>query len=149
MSGWRIEGRFDVPANAEVLAFLRRAQPSAHSDVADELSSSARFLRGVRTWCPDPARYAFVVLHVEDGTILAVAWGQAALAYRLPPARLDEARADGGLATGVPELGEEWTRFEPWRSGETLEATRARLARWCGVAAEHALEGTGRSERPG
>jgi hypothetical protein len=87
----------------------------------------------VRHYCPDPARYAFVVLHLDDATIIGVAFGQSALAFRLPEARVSEAIRDGGSLD--PELGSGWVRFEPWTSHEPLVESRRRLARWCAVAA--------------
>jgi len=134
MGGWNIDRRFDTAANASVLAFLRRTMPSAHTDVADELIRSARGLAGVRSWCPDPARYAFVVLHVADGTIFGLAYGQSSLGFRLSEERGGEAAADGGRA--ADEIGPGWVRFEPWTGHETLETSRRRLARWCSLAAE-------------
>jgi hypothetical protein len=133
MGRWIIDQRFDTPANREVLRFLRDKNPSAHSDVADELVRSAAGIPGVEHYCPDPARYAFVVLHRRDQTILGLAWGQSALAFRLPGQRIPDATRDCG--TVEAELGPTWVRFEPWKDHEPLSESRGRLAHWCAVAA--------------
>jgi len=131
---WEIDGRFDRPVNATVVGFLRRTLPSAHGDVAEELQRSAAALGGVASWCPDAEAYAFVVLHRADGTLVGLAWGQGALAYRLPGAVGVQARSEGAVA--APELGPDWVRMAPWTDDETLEASRRRLARWCARAVE-------------
>jgi hypothetical protein len=145
MISWTIDRRFVTPANADVLRFLRQGNPSAHSDVAEELIRSGASLPGVHHYCPDPARYAFVVLHLEDATIVGLAFGQSTLALHLPELRVAEAVRDGG--TVAPELGPTWVRFEPWANHEPLAESRRRLTRWCAVAAGGpAVEGP---QRPG
>ena len=56
MSGWSIDERLDTAANADVLRYLRRESPSAHSDVAEALGRAAAGLSRVRSYCPDPER---------------------------------------------------------------------------------------------
>lgn len=75
MHRWEIDGRFDITTNAGVLEFLRRTMPSAHSDVAEELRRSASGLDRVFNYCPDPRRYAFVLHHLADFSIIGVAYG--------------------------------------------------------------------------
>lgn len=133
MTSWTIDERFLTRANADVVGFLRRSRPSAHSDVAEELRRAGAALPGLRSYCPDPARYAFVALHLEDFRIVRVAFGSSGLAYRLPAERVPEAYEDGDVLAS--ELGRTWVRFEPWPVGETLARSRERLARWCAVAA--------------
>ncbi len=133
MSGWSIDERLDTAANADVLRYLRRESPSAHSDVAEALGRAAAGLSGVRSYCPDPERYAFVALHLDDGTIVGLAYGMSGLALRIPAERRGHALSDGGAS--APELGADWIRFEPWTDGETLDESRARIARWCAAAA--------------
>jgi hypothetical protein len=105
--------------------------PSAHSDVADELIRSARSLAGVSHYCPDPNRYAFVLLHLQDFSIFGLAYGQSVLGYRLPEGRIAEALHEGG--SPALELGRSWVVFKPWSNYEPLEASRRRLARWCAI----------------
>ena len=133
MPDWKIDTRFDTPENADVVAFLRTNNPSAHSDVAEELLRSAEGVPGVSHYCPDSKSYAFVVLHLEDSTIIGLAYGQSALAFRLPDHMHAEACEQGGWA--AEELGAGWIRFEPWSDSETLDESRHRLAHWCRVAA--------------
>jgi hypothetical protein len=96
MPDWTIDTRFDTPANADVLSFLRTNNPSAHSDVAEELLRSAEGVPGVSHYCPDSKSYAFVVLHLEDSTIIGLAYGQSALAFNLPGHLHAEACEQGG-----------------------------------------------------
>jgi hypothetical protein len=133
MAVWVIDEKFCIDANAAVLSFLRRRNPSAHSDVAEELSRAGASVPGVRSYCPDPAGYAFVALHLGDLTIIGLAFGQSGLAFRLPEDRVPEAIRDGGVVAA--ELGPAWVRFQPWTDRETLAGSRQRLARWCAVAA--------------
>lgn len=132
MGRFEIDPRFEVTANAPVLEFLRRTMPSAHSDVAGELSRSAKGLDGVSFYCPDPGRYAFVLLHLTDFSVVGLAYGQSRLVYRLPNVRIREAIEDGGLA--ATELGPCWIFFPPWSNDEPLQQSRRRLARWCSIA---------------
>jgi hypothetical protein len=131
MAAWVIRDKFRTPPNAEILRHLRNT--SAHSDVAEELTRAGATVSGVRSYCPDPARYAFVVLHLDDFTIIGLAFGQSGPAFRVPEERVQEGVRDGGAL--AVELGPMWVRFEPWSNHETLAQSRERLARWCAVAA--------------
>ena len=133
MSAWKIDSRFDTHQNAHVLAFLRARNPSAHSDVAEELRRSAEGIPGVAHYCPDIERYAFVILYLEDSTIIGLAYGQSGLAYRLSGPRSIEAQRHG--AWPADELGAGWVHFSPWTDAETLVESRRRLAHWCRIAA--------------
>jgi hypothetical protein len=133
MSTWRIDSRFDRQQNTHVLAFLRAHNPSAHSDVAEELLRSAERVPGVAHYCPDLDRYAFVVLHLADSTIIGLAYGQSGLAYRLPASHIVEAERHG--AWPAEEIGAGWVHFSPWSDAETLAESRHRLAHWCSIAA--------------
>ncbi len=133
MADWEIDERFDTAANADVLAFVRETKRYAHSDVAEKLIQAAEGLPGVAWYCPDSRAYAFVVLHRGDDMILGIAYGQSALAFRLPEDRVEGALADGG--TAAAEIGSGWVRFQPWASPEPLDVSLARLKRWCAVAA--------------
>ena len=133
MSSWIIDEAFHTDANAEILRFIRQANPSAHSDVADELTRAGAGTPGVRPYCPDYARYAFVALHLQDLTIVGIAFGTSGLAFRLPESRVAEALEDGGVI--AVEIGLRWIRFAPWTDHETLAQSRRRLSRWCAVSA--------------
>ena len=129
---WSLESRFEIAANAEVLAFIAAQQPSAHDDVASALIESAAGLPGVGWYCPDPHRYAYVVLHDRQHRIFGIAFGMRVLAYRLPRERRAEALSSGGSPCG--EVGAEWIAFPPWEGAEP----GVRLRRWCGIAFEYA-----------
>ena len=133
MAPWAIESRFSTAVNASVLRFLHSRNLYAHSDVAEELIRSGGGVDGVHHYCPDRARYAFVVLHLDDSTIVGLAYGQSRLAFRVQEDRVVEAVRDGGAVDA--ELGPTWVHFEPWTNEETLAESRRRLARWCMVAA--------------
>jgi len=130
---WNIDSRFEIAENASIVGFLRRTMPSAHSDVAAALIQSADGIGGVHHYCPAPARYAFVVLHLSDFSIFGLAYGQSRLAYRVPGERIAQALGDGG--SRAPELGPRWVMLEPWSDNEPLHQSRRRLARWCTIAA--------------
>lgn len=136
-------GPLGIPANAEVLAWLRREDPSAHSDVASELLDAARGLGPVRSFCPDPAGYKWVALADERNRIFALAFGMSAVAFRVGAEGEERALAEG--AVEAPELGEGWVRFTAYRPEERREEGRARLRRWCRAAREAA----GRAPRGG
>lgn len=82
---WAVPAGLRIPWNADALAFLERTRPSAHSDVASELSYAARGLPGVRAFCPAPAGYAWVALHTPEGRVFGLAYGMRALVLRLGP----------------------------------------------------------------
>ena len=133
MPAWKIDSRFDTQQNTHVLAFLRAKNPYAHSDVAEELLRSAEGVPDVAHYCPDRNGYAFVFLHIEDSTIIGLAYGQSGLAYRLPAPLTAEAERHG--AWPADELGTGWVHFSPWSDAETLPESRRRLAHWCNIAA--------------
>ena len=75
--------RFVIPDNADVIAFIRRVNPFAHSDVGSLLFDLATHIDGARAYCPLPQSYAYVVLHTAEYRIFAIAYGQRGLAVRL------------------------------------------------------------------
>jgi len=125
---WALPERLNVAQNESVARFIERARPSAHSDVATELTLAAEGLPGVGAYCPDPACYAYVVLHDVAGGIFALAFGMRGLALRVGVGAIEEAIAEG--AETEPGIGEGWAVFDPFRVDERTEATRARLKRW-------------------
>lgn len=131
--GWELPARLGLPANSRVLDFLREARPSAHSDVAEVLIRTAGHVGGVRCYCPDPARYAYVIAYRSDARIIGLAFGVSGLAFRLPGCCVQAALRAGG--TLEPRLGSDWVRFAPWVEGESGSETLGRLADWCRLAA--------------
>ena len=122
------DARFFVTPNDDVIAFVRRANPFAHSDVGSLLIALGKELPGVHAYCPSYKSCAYVVLHTDADRIFAIAFGQRGLAFRLAAPALAEAIADGG--TPAPEIGPDWVRFEPWDATAKPDA-RERLRRWC------------------
>jgi hypothetical protein len=113
---------FKIAANAAVIAFIRRENPFAHSNVGTRLLRLGRATSGAERYCPDYHSYAYVVLHTRDKVIFALAYGMRHIALRLPAAAQAEAAADGG--TPCPAIGEGWLSFD-------TKADAARLAHWC------------------
>ena len=105
------DARFFTPENADVLAFIRRVNPFAHSDVGTIVFECARTIGGADAYCPSPASCAYVVLHTTSNRIVAIAHGQRGLAVRLGEAARAEAIAAGRPASAV---GADWVEIDPW-----------------------------------
>ena len=129
--------RFAIDDNADVMEFIRRANPFAHSDVGSVLFELGKETAGAHAYCPVPAVCSYVVLHTDANRIFAIAFGMSGLAFRL--ALDDEAAAlsDGGIRAS--DIGAGWMRFEPW-GRESRTVTEARLRRWCARAHANAME---------
>jgi hypothetical protein len=132
---WPLDDKFLTARNAAILAFIRRQQPSAHSDVASVLTASAGGLAGVQWYCPDVHRYAYMVLHSRDNTIFGIAYGMQSLAFRLPPGMIPEAVTSGGSVDAA--IGDEWVLFPPWGQARP----EGDLQRWCKIAYFYAAGG--------
>jgi len=124
--------RLFVPGNEEVLEFVRRANPFAHSDVGSLLLDLGKQIEGASAYSPSYRQFAYVVLHTEAWIVRAIAFGQSGLAFRLSPASRDAALADRGMA--APEIGADWVAFNPWDVDVSRGETRERLVRWCAQA---------------
>jgi hypothetical protein len=109
--------RFAIPENADVLAFIGRTNPFAHSDVGSLLFELARDAEGVAAYCPAPGSYAYVVLHTLTDRIFAIAFDMRGLAFRL--GALDRAVALAEGASPVPEIGDDWVRVDPFDPNRT------------------------------
>ncbi len=123
------DARLFIRPNDAVIAFIRRANPFAHSDVGSLLFGLGKSVPGAVAYCPAPANYAYVVLHTAENVVFAIAYDMTGLASRLDGASYDEALADGGVPQ--PEIGADWVRFHPWPPGVPEAETRDRLHRWC------------------
>jgi hypothetical protein len=109
--------RFFTPENADVLAFIRRVNPFAHSDVGSVLFDCARQIAGAQAYCPSVASYAYVVMHTPSQRIVAIAYDRRGLAVRLGPAAQADAIAAGNKL--VPGIGPDWVEVDPWPIGRT------------------------------
>jgi len=127
--------RFSIDFNADVMEFIRRVNPFAHSDVGAVLFDLGKETLGAYAYCPVPSVYSYVVLHTDADRIFAIAFGMSALAFRFAPEDAETALGDGG--THALEIGANWMRFEPW-SREPRSVTHERLARWCARACDTA-----------
>lgn len=126
------DARFHIAENEDVLEFVRRSNPFAHSDVGSLLLELGGGIRGARAYSPSYAQCAYVVLHTEAWQIFAIAFGQRGLAFRLAQASHDAALADGGVA--APDIGPAWVAFAPWVDQTSRVDGRAGLQRWCAQA---------------
>jgi len=104
-----MKGIQDVPAplstavNASVLAYL--ASRSAHSDIASALVDAVEPLGDVQLFCPDSARYRYLLASTQS-IVFGFAAGQSTVAFRLDARMKERALATGGEA--LPECGDEW-----------------------------------------
>jgi len=124
--------RFMIPGNEDVVDFIRRMNPFAHSDVGSFLLDLGKKIDGARAYCPSYKQCAYVVLHTDAWRIFAIAYGQRGLAFRLSPTSHLAAIGDGGTTAG--EIGSDWIAFDPWKSSVSTLQLRARLERWSAQA---------------
>lgn len=127
------DARFFIPANDDVIAFIRRVNPFAHSDVGSVLFALAKQVPGAHAYCPAAGSCAYVVLHSASNRIFAIAWDQRGIAFRVGASSLREAIADGGEET--PAIGLDWARFDPW-AGRSADGANPQLVQWGGRALE-------------
>lgn len=130
------DDRFKTDENRNVIDYIRRMNPFAHSDVGDCLIHLGRGVPGSEYYCPAMANYAYIVLHTAKLRIFVIAYGMRSLAFRLPESAVVEALADGG--TVKPNIGADWVAFDPWRVDEATPVTLERVQRWCERAYHHA-----------
>ena len=125
-----------VPENDSLLYYLDREQPSAHSDLVDELVRGLEGQRGFHLFCPAPTQFSYCLAHTEKGIVFALATGMRAISVRVPPELVAEARSDGGLQhAGLADI---WLQFEAFSSDTA--ALRARLRKWLVLALERASQ---------
>lgn len=125
------DARLKTAFNRDVMTFVRRASPHAHTDVGSLLVSLAGRVAGTHAYSPAFRQCLYVVLHDDADRIVAIAYGQRGLAIRVRPARQREASAEG--AVPEPEIGGDWMRF-PADARGGYDALLFRLAPWCAWA---------------
>ena len=106
------DARFFTAENADVLAFIRRVNPFAHTDVGTIVFDCADAIDGAEAYCPLPSSCAYVVLHTTSNRVVAIAYGQRGLAVRLDAAAQAEAIAAGGSPKA--DIGADWVEIDPW-----------------------------------
>jgi hypothetical protein len=120
--------RFFIPDNADVIEFIRRVNPFAHSDVGSLLLDLGKKLDGAQAYSPSYKQYAYVVLHTDASRVFAIAYGQRGLAFRLSQSSRDIALADDG--TPADDIGRDWVKFDPWNPKVPRAELETRLERW-------------------
>jgi hypothetical protein len=128
--------RFKIPVNRDVIEYIRRENPFAHSDIGAKLIELSKRLPGSNYYCPSFRSCAYVALHTEANAIFAIALGMLKIAYRLPSNMVTEAIANG---IGEPsDIGNEWLDVDPLRGSVSAEITNARVFRLCEAAFHNA-----------
>lgn len=118
--------RFMTPENADVIEFIRRKNPFAHSDVGSILFEYAKQIPGAHAYCPSPRSLAYVVLHDDNDRIFAIVFSQQGFGIRLAPAMIDAAVADGAMR--APEIGSDWVTFNQWDVND--KSRKQKLRAW-------------------
>ena len=83
--------RFLLAANDDIIGYIRRANPFAHSDVGSRLFGLAKRIPGAYAYCPSTSSMAYVVLHTAADRIFALAASQRMLAFKLAASARAEA----------------------------------------------------------
>jgi len=133
------EGVLGRAENKSMVEFLKLYQPSAHADIVELLTKSARNLPDVSFYCPDTDNYAYYVAHTRGGVMFAAAIGLSGLMYRLPKQAMSGALVKGGEV--FKELGDNWVNFNPfWPEQDTPNKNLVQeMQHWCKLAYHHAL----------
>ena len=125
--------RLFVPGNEDVLAFIRRASPFAHTDVGSILVELGHSVAGAHAYSPSYKQCAYVVLHTDTWQVVAIAFHRWGLAFRFAPSSQAAALADGGAP--APEIGPDWVSFAPWGPNPPGDGgPPVSLERWCAQA---------------
>ena len=96
--------------NKPVLDFIQGS--AAHSDIAEALMQAVGPLGDVQMFYSDPSEYGYVVVSTK-GIIFGFAIGMDTIAFRLNTPFDQRALATEGKT--IPELGDEWVSFIPFR----------------------------------
>ena len=124
--------RFMTADNADVIEFIRRVNPFAHSDVGSLLLDLGKTIDGAHAYCPSFKQFAYVALHTDASRIFAIAYGQRGLAFRLSPNSY--AAAIAGDGSPADDIGPDWVKFDPWNLNVSRPQMHARLERWSAQA---------------
>jgi len=128
--------RFKIPANADVIDYIARANPFAHSDLGQRLIDLKGGLSEATVYSPSFKACAYVVLHNPANVIFALAADMRDLSFRLPLAMHEEIRARGGAKPS--RIGGEWLDLAAFPPGGQTPAGEQRLADYCAAALRHA-----------
>ena len=120
------------PYNEAICNYILTNNPSAHSDIVEELDKSAALLPEHKSYCPNSPNFAYVILFTDSDKIFAAAFGMNVLLFNLPDKDIAEAFTNGGKK--FADLPDEWVAFQAFRMDKSLTATRKRLRHWCRIA---------------
>ena len=127
------DGLLNRSENREMIAFLKRYQPSAHADIVDLLIKSTEGLSDIHFYCPDTDNHAYYIAHTSEGVMFAAAIGMSGLMYRLPEQVIKDVLVKGGEI--ITELGEHWVSIDPFWPEENREKFSIKnLQGWCKLA---------------
>jgi hypothetical protein len=138
-----LESRFPNPENRCAITYLKERAPSAHGDLAEQLSTAAAGLQECELYCPSPGEFSYCMLHSRSGVIFALALGMRHLSFRLAPDDIPKAIASGGQAQ--PELGAGWVAFEAFSGARPVAEVVSELRSWCGCAYRLAVRPQGKT----
>ncbi|MBN9693431.1 MAG: hypothetical protein J0M24_24565 [Verrucomicrobia bacterium] len=105
-----IPPELDTSINEQVLKCLEGL--SAHSDVAEALTTAFEPLGDVQVFCPDSQQYLYVVASTK-GVIVAFAVEMNTICFRLDERMKTRALASGAAA--YPDGGDHWVLFTLFR----------------------------------
>jgi len=105
-----IPPELDTSINQQVVKCLDGL--SAHSDVAEALTTALEPLGDVQIFCPDSQQYLYVVASTK-GVIFAFAVGMNTTCFRLDERMKIRALASG--AASYPDCGNQWVSFALFR----------------------------------
>src|SRR4051794_34844837 len=94
------------PYNEAICRYILANNPSAHSDIVEELNKSAALLPEHKSYCPNSPNFAYVILFTDSDKIFAAAFGMNVLLFNLPGEELARAFTDKGKE--FADLPDEW-----------------------------------------
>jgi len=97
--------------NEDVLNYVQGK--SAHSDIAEALINAVKKLGDVQHFCPDTAKYKYLVVS-SQGVIFGLATGMQAVAFRLDSTFKERALRSG--ADDARDIGVNWVSFTLFRN---------------------------------
>lgn len=131
------EGLLDRPENSSMIEFLKKHQPSAHTDMVELLVKSTENLPDVHFYCPDTDNHAYYLAHTQDGIMFGAAIGLSALMYRLPKQAVSGSLVKGGEI--FKDVGDSWISFNPFWPEDESRKHLDEMKHWCKLAYHHAI----------
>ena len=132
-----LESKFSHPANSTIVRFIEEKQPSAHSDVTEEMLIALKNIPLAHSYCPDRERFSYELLYTDAGIIFALALGQAGILFKIPDSLIESAIADG--ARKYAPLDSNWLLFDPFVVEKSTVQSREIIKRWCNESFAYAI----------